>query len=239
MGNNTKVNVAEDGSTILFQFKLLASKPTKEGSDPEAVIATVYGANDQKPDFTDPKYPAEPETTVAPTEGTTAAPSVVPAKAKISLNKTSVSLKAGKTTTIKVKGTTAKATFKSSKTSVAKVTSKGKVTALKKGTAKITVKVAGKTLKCTVKVTSSPKIKVAGKKFSAKKTYTVKKGKTLKIKVTGKAKAIKNKFKVNKKKGLKVSGATTVKIKAKKKGTYKVTLTVNKSKKFVIKVKVK
>ena len=245
MGNDTVVKVETDGSLVRVCYTPVAPA-TQDGEDgQEAAVATVYADPSQAPEIkpyvepTTAPTEATEATTVAPTETTTAAPSVVPAKAKISLNKTSVKLKAGKTTTIKVKGTTAKATFKSSKTSFAKVTSKGKVTALKKGTAKITVKVAGKILKCTVKVTSSPKIKVAGKKFKAKKTYTVKKGKTLKIKVTGKAKAIKNKFKVNKKKGLKVSGATTVKVVGKKKGTYKLTLTVNKSKTFKIKVKVK
>jgi hypothetical protein len=58
IGNSTRVTVAEHGSTILFQFKLLASRPTKEGTDPEAVIATVYGPNDKKPDdFSKVKYP--------------------------------------------------------------------------------------------------------------------------------------------------------------------------------------
>ncbi len=65
MGNNTNVNVAEDGSTILFQFKLLASRPNAEGVDPEAVKATVYGPNDVKPSFEDPQYTeACEETTV-------------------------------------------------------------------------------------------------------------------------------------------------------------------------------
>jgi hypothetical protein len=246
MGNDSEVTVEKDGSLVRVSFTPVAA-PDVEGADgQEAAVGTVYADPTQAPEIkpyvepttepttaTEATQPATSATqpTTSATQPTTAAPA-----AKVALNKTSVSLKAGKTATIKVTGTTAKATFKSSKTSVAKVTKNGKVTGLKKGTATITVKVAGKTLKCKVKVTTSPKIKIGKKKFSAKKTYTVKKGKTLKVKVTGKAKAIKNKFKVNKKKGLKVSGATTVKIKAKKKGTYKVTLTVNKSKKFVIKV---
>lgn len=70
IGNNTRVTVAEDGSTVLFQFKLLASRPTKEGTDPEAVIATVYGPKDEKPsDFSKVPYPEELEdTTAAPDE---------------------------------------------------------------------------------------------------------------------------------------------------------------------------
>ncbi|MEE3429173.1 MAG: hypothetical protein VZQ55_09450, partial [Ruminococcus sp.] len=69
MANNTKVTVAEDDSTVLFQFKLLASRPTKEGTDPEAVIATVYGPRDEKPsDFSKVPYPEELEDTTAATE---------------------------------------------------------------------------------------------------------------------------------------------------------------------------
>ncbi len=243
MGNDSEVTVEKDGSLVRVSFTPVVA-PDVEGADgQEAAVGTVYADPTQAPEIKPYVEPTTEPTTQATeatqpatsaTQPTTAAPA-----AKVALNKTSVSLKAGKTATIKVTGTTAKATFKSSKTSIAKVTKNGKVTGLKKGTATVTVKVAGKTLKCKVKVTTSPKIKIGKKKFSAKKTYTVKKGKTLKVKVTGKAKAIKNKFKVNKKKGLKVSGAKTVKIKAKKKGKYQVTLYVNKSKKFVIKVKVK
>ena len=70
IGNNTRVTVAEDGSTVLFQFKLLASSPTTECEDPEAVIATVYGPRDEKPsDFSKVPYPEELEdTTAAPDE---------------------------------------------------------------------------------------------------------------------------------------------------------------------------
>lgn len=80
------------------------------------------------------------------------------AAAKMSLNKTKVTLKEGKTTTLKVKNAAKKAkiTWKSSKKTVATVSSKGKVTAKKKGTAKITatikVKKSKKVLTCTVKV---------------------------------------------------------------------------------------
>lgn len=246
MGNDSTVTVEKDGSLVRVSFTPVVEPTVESATGQEAAVGTVYADPTQAPEIKPYVEPTTEPTTAteatqpatSATQPTTSATQPTTA-AKVALNKTSVSLKAGKTATIKVTGTTAKATFKSNKTSVAKVSSKGKVTALKKGTATVTVKVAGKTLKCKVKVTTSPKIKIGKKKFSAKKTYTVKKGKTLKIKVTGKAKAIKNKFKVNKKKGLKVSGAKTVKIKAKKKGTYKVTLTVNKSMPFVIKVKVK
>ena len=68
------------------------------------------------------------------------------------LNKTSVSLKKNKTFTIKITGKVGKATFKSSKTSVATVNKNGKITAKKKGNATITVKTNGVTLKLKVKV---------------------------------------------------------------------------------------
>lgn len=48
----------------------------------------------------------------------------------------------GKTYKLKVKGTSKRAKWSSSKKSVATVTSKGKVTAIKAGKAKITAKIA-------------------------------------------------------------------------------------------------
>ena len=158
------------------------------------------------------------------------------------LSATSKKLAAGKTYTIQVKNTTAKATFSSDKKSVATVSKNGKVTALKKGEATITVKVAGKNLKFKVNVTSDPKLKVGKKSFKAKTTYTVKKNGTLKVNITGKASAINNKYKTSKKSVAKVTSnakATTVKIKGLKKGNANITLTVNNVKKFTIKVKVK
>ena len=78
-------------------------------------------------------------------------------KDKISLNKTKKTLYVGEKYTLKIKGTNKKAKWwKSSNTKVATVNSKGKVTAKKKGTTKITVKVAGKKYKCTIKVKNLP-----------------------------------------------------------------------------------
>ncbi len=179
MGNNTKVTVAEDGSTVFFQFKLLASRPTKEGTDPEAVIATVYGPNDEKPaDFSKVPYPEkEEETTVAPTtvEPTTVAPTTVAPKqpttkktttTKKTANKAKVSVpkKAPKATakTLKKKGIKVSKLIKITKTKGAKVTYK----ILKKGTSKKIYK----------------KIYVKGTKIKIKKKASVKKG-TYKIKL--------------------------------------------------------
>ena len=73
------------------------------------------------------------------------------------MNKTSATLKKGKTLKLKATITpgnsTDKVTFKSSKKSVATVNSKGVVTAKKKGTATITAKTtSGKTAKCKITV---------------------------------------------------------------------------------------
>ena len=189
MGNNTKVTVAEDGSTILFQFKLLASNPQKQGEDPEAVIATVYGPNEEKPSFEDPKYPEVPEeTTVAPTEASTEQPTTVapteaptvkpttPAKTTTkktaSKAKASVPKKAPKATakTLKKKGIKVSKLIKITKTKGAKVTYK----ILKKGTSKKIYK----------------KIYVKGSKIKLKKKASIKKG-TYKIKLQIKISATK------------------------------------------------
>ena len=77
----------------------------------------------------------------------------------IKLSATSKTLNVGKTATLKVTGTTKKVTWKSNKPSVATVSSKGKVTAKKAGTATITAKVAGKTLKCKVTVKKTTAVK--------------------------------------------------------------------------------
>lgn len=74
------------------------------------------------------------------------------AKAKVKLNKTSISLQKGKTYTLKVKGTKKKAKWSSNKKTIATVTQKGKVTAKKPGTAVIKAKIGKKKYKCKVKV---------------------------------------------------------------------------------------
>ncbi len=76
----------------------------------------------------------------------------VDAKAKIKLSQTKLSLDQGRSATLKVKGAKGKIKWSSNKKKVAKVNKKGKVTAVSVGTAKITAKVGGKKLKCTVKV---------------------------------------------------------------------------------------
>ncbi|MDO4943224.1 MAG: Ig-like domain-containing protein [Lachnospiraceae bacterium] len=72
--------------------------------------------------------------------------------ASVKLSSKSVTLIKGQKKTLKVKGTKKKVTWSSNKKSVATVSSKGKITAKQKGTATITAKVAGKKLKCKVRV---------------------------------------------------------------------------------------
>ncbi|MBR1873309.1 MAG: haloacid dehalogenase-like hydrolase [Eubacterium sp.] len=94
------------------------------------------------------------------------APAKTATMAGIRLNKTSVKLEVGKSVTLKVKGTKKKVTWTSSKPKIAKVNKSGKVTAKKAGSAVIKAKVAKKTLKCKVKVTSAAKAAPLGTYWS-------------------------------------------------------------------------
>lgn len=92
------------------------------------------------------------------------APVSASAKAKPKLNKKSVTIKRGKTYTLKLKNAKSyKVKWSSSKTSVAKVYS-GKVYTYKTGKATITAKYNGKKYKC--KVTVKPNVKKFGKTFT-------------------------------------------------------------------------
>ena len=161
--------------------------------------------------------------------------------ASIKLNKTKKTLKAGKTYTVKVKNTKGKKVkFTSGNKKVATVNKKtGKVTALNQGTAVIKAKVDGKTLRCTIKVKTAPKL--VDKKGKAVKTLTISKGKTATLYIKGKAKKINNKVKLsNKIAQLKSKkNQATVKIKGVKKGRTTLTVKVNKVKTFKVDVKVK
>ncbi|MCH5304335.1 MAG: hypothetical protein J1E41_05685, partial [Ruminococcus sp.] len=198
------------------------------------------GVTDPKPTETSPVQ-TNPTTQTDPTNPTKpggSTPSPV-----IKLNATSKNLKAGQTFRLTVSGTSAKPKFsvKSGKSYI-KLTSKGKVTALKKGTAVASVKVAGKTLTCKIKVTTSPKIKIKGKAFKKSKTYTVAKGKTLSVSLISKASALKNSYKSSKSSIAKVKGtikAKNIKIKGLKPGKATITIKVNKTAVFKIKVRVK
>lgn len=81
-----------------------------------------------------------------------------------SISKKKVSLNAGSSTTLKVKNTKQKVSWKSSNKRVATVTSKGVVKGIKKGTATITAKIGNKRLTCkvTVKQSAAKKITYIG-----------------------------------------------------------------------------
>ena len=72
--------------------------------------------------------------------------------AKISLSATSKTITIGKTTTLKMSGTSKKVVWTSSNKNIATVSSKGKVKGIKAGTCTIKAKVGGKTYKCKVTV---------------------------------------------------------------------------------------
>ena len=86
--------------------------------------------------------------------------STVPVQAKqnTKLNKTFITLPTKNTYTLKVNGTKKKVKWSSSKKKVVAVTKSGKVIAKKSGTAYITAKVNGQTLKCEVSVRSHKSI---------------------------------------------------------------------------------
>ena len=89
------------------------------------------------------------------------------AEAAVKISKKSTSVYVGQTVTLKVTGTSAKVTWKSSNKKVATVNANGVVTGRKKGTATIRAKVSNKTLKCKVTVKKPPaakKEKTAGSK---------------------------------------------------------------------------
>ena len=80
------------------------------------------------------------------------------AKQNTTINKTFITLPKKNSYTLKIKGTKKKVKWSSSKKKVVAVTKSGKVIAKKSGTAYITAKVNGQTLKCEVSVRSHKSI---------------------------------------------------------------------------------
>ena len=98
------------------------------------------------------------------------------ASSKVKLNKTKITLLTGKAYQLKVKGTTSKVKWSSSKKSVATVKN-GKVTAKKAGKTTITAKVGKKKLTCKVTVNqavTSIKLNKTSLKLETGKSYTLK-----------------------------------------------------------------
>ena len=82
------------------------------------------------------------------------------AKQNTTINKTFITLPKKNSYTLKIKGTKKKVKWSSSKKKVVAVTKSGKVIAKKSGTAYITAKVNGQTLKCEVSVRSHKSITI-------------------------------------------------------------------------------
>lgn len=80
---------------------------------------------------------------------------VTQAAGQVKLNKKKVTIYVGKTSTLKLAGTSKKVKWSSSAPKVASVSQKGKVTGKKAGTATITAKVGKKSYKCKVTVKSA------------------------------------------------------------------------------------
>ena len=167
-------------------------------------------------------------------------------KAKPKLNKTKISVKTGKTYTLKVNGTTRMPKWKSSNKKVVSVGRNGKVKGLKAGkTATITVQLASglkKSFKVKVqkKNVATKSLKVVnvstGKKVSSK--VSLKRKQTLKLATTVSPITSKEKVKYSSSNKKVVSVSSKGVIKAKKKG--KATITVKSGKKtYKIKVTVK
>ncbi|MFT4146702.1 MAG: Ig-like domain-containing protein [Mobilitalea sp.] len=86
--------------------------------------------------------------------------------ATVKLNKTSITLNAGSSYTLKVTGTTKTVKWSSSDAKIASVSAKGAVKAIKKGSAKITAAVSGKKYTCKVTVNEVFNAKKAVEKIS-------------------------------------------------------------------------
>lgn len=94
-------------------------------------------------------------------------------ESKAKLNKSSLTMFAGATYTLRVTGIKNTAAWTSTNTTVCTVNKNGKVTAKKAGTAKIIAKVGGKTLYCKVKVVSSSISSTADKTINKGEKTTV------------------------------------------------------------------
>ena len=148
------------------------------------------------------------------------------------ISATKVTLKSAQTKILKVTNGTVK-TWSTSSKKIATV-SKGKVVALTKGRVRITATLTnGKKLTCYVTVTTSPKL--------SRTTLNLKKGRTATVKLTGKVANINNKY-YNYSKVAKIvskANATSIKVKALKKGTTTLKIRVNGVNVLRLKVKVK
>lgn len=108
-----------------------------------------------------------------------AVPTSASAASKIKMSRSAVAMSKGKTYRLKVSGTRKKAVWRSSNQSVATVSQSGIVKARKSGTAVITAKVAGKSLRCRV-IVKQPVTKIR----LNQKSISISKGKTYTLRAT-------------------------------------------------------
>ena len=147
----------------------------------------------------------------------------------IKLNKTSLTIYVGKTSTLKVSGTSKKVTWSTSNKKVATVSSKGTVSAKSSGTATITAKVNNKNLRCKVTV-KKPTINKTSTSLSVGQTTTLKlTGATLKSAKSSNTSiaTVNSSGKITAKK----AGTCTITLTDTQKRTYKCTVTVKSSSK--------
>ena len=145
----------------------------------------------------------------------------------IKLNKTSLTIYTGKTSTLKVSGTSKKVTWSTSNKKVATVSSKGTVSAKSSGTATITAKVNNKNLRCKVTV-KKPTINKTSTSLSVGQTTTLKlTGATLKSAKSSNTSiaTVNSSGKITAKK----AGTCTITLTDTQKRTYKCTVTVKSS----------
>ena len=153
----------------------------------------------------------------------------VTVKKKPAISKKTVTLRKGKSTTLKLNNATAKkVTWSSKNKKVAKVSRTGKVTGVKKGTTTIYAKYNGKKYSCKVTVKGDPKLSKAKLSLTA--------GKKAKLSLVDAVKSVswsssnKKVAKVDKKGNVTAVSAGTAKITAKSNGkSYKCTVTVKKA----------
>ena len=159
---------------------------------------------------------------------------------KVTLDKTSVSLKVGATAALKATATGA-VTYQSSNGKVATVSAAGKITAVKSGTAVITATCGKATATCKVTVKKDSirvkSVKVAGKKAKASaKTFSAAKGKkiTIQVKKTNTVNPLK--VKVSNKKAVKATvKKSTITLRVRKSVKKKVKVTIRCGQKKIVK----
>lgn len=147
----------------------------------------------------------------------------------IKLNKTSLTIYTGKTSTLKVSGTSKKVTWSTSNKKVATVSSKGTVSAKSSGTVTITAKVNSKNLRCKVTV-KKPTISKTSTSLNVGQTTTLKlTGATLKSAKSSNTSiaTVNSSGKITAKK----AGTCTITLTDTQKRTYKCTVTVKSSSK--------